>query len=74
MKNREKWAEKIIDIALKGDTMGLKDGKPVGCTTISCAECDLYRSCRYGPGTSTEQHVRAWAEAEAKERKEGSGK
>lgn len=62
MKNREKWAAEIIEIALRGDTLAIKDGEPVGCSTIGCAECDLHQLCYFGP--SMEQRVREWAEAE----------
>lgn len=67
MKNREKWAQEIIDIALSGDVMAIKNGKPVYCSAIRCAECDLHQFCECGPGPGTEQRVRAWAEAEAAE-------
>lgn len=40
MKNREKFSNELIDFALKGTSIGLKDGKPVPCEDVSCGECE----------------------------------
>lgn len=41
MLNKEKFAKEIIDIAVSGDMLAVKDGKPIGEDTIHCEECDL---------------------------------
>ena len=38
MKNREKYADKIIEIAVRSK-LALKDGKPVPCAEMRCSEC-----------------------------------
>lgn len=44
MKNKEKFAEKIIDIALHGGLIAIQNGAPVDCVTIDCTKCDMYKS------------------------------
>jgi hypothetical protein len=40
MKNREKFAKEILDIACKGDVIAVtKDNKVVGCDDIDCEQC-----------------------------------
>lgn len=40
MKNKEKFAKEIIDVACKGDTIAvIKDNKVVGCDDIYCEQC-----------------------------------
>ena len=49
MKNREKYADKIIDIAARSK-LALKDGKPVPCVSMKCSECGFFSvdySCRH---------------------------
>ena len=38
MTNKEKYADKIIEIAARS-RLALKDGKPVPCAEIRCSEC-----------------------------------
>ena len=38
MKNREKYADKIIEIAARSK-LALKDGKPVPCAEMRCSDC-----------------------------------
>ena len=38
MKNSEKYADKIIEIAARSK-LALKDGKPVPCAEMRCSEC-----------------------------------
>ena len=40
MKNREKYADKIIDIAVRSK-LALEDGKPVPCIEVRCKDCDF---------------------------------
>lgn len=42
MTNKEKYADKIIDIAVS--KLALKDGKPVPCAEMRCSECGFYIS------------------------------
>lgn len=49
MKNREKYADEIINIAVRS-RLALKDGKPFRCTNMKCSECGFFspdHSCRY---------------------------
>ena len=49
MTNKEKYADKIIEIAVRSK-LALKDGKPVPCASIRCSECGLFSvdySCRH---------------------------
>lgn len=40
MKNKEKFAKEIIDVACKGDIIAVtKDNKVVGCNDIYCEQC-----------------------------------
>ena len=41
MTNKEKYADKIIDIAVMSK-LALKDGKPVPCESMKCSECGFY--------------------------------
>ena len=48
MKNIEKYRDQIIEIVSENSTIGVKNGKPVSCNSISCSECDLsndYENC-----------------------------
>ena len=49
MTNKEKYADKIIEIAVRSK-LALKDGKPIPCTRIRCSECGFFspdHSCRF---------------------------
>ena len=41
MTNKEKYADKIIEIAVRSK-LALKDGKPVPCANMRCSECGFY--------------------------------
>nr|DAF29515.1 MAG TPA: hypothetical protein [Caudoviricetes sp.] len=41
MKNREKYAKKILDIVCTGHIVAVKNGVPCMCKAISCRECYL---------------------------------
>ena len=58
MKNKEKYADKIIDIAAMSK-LALKDGKPVPCTSMKCSECGFF-SVDY----SCTHNVREWLDSE----------
>lgn len=42
MTNKEKYADKIIDITVS--KLALKDGEPVPCAEVRCSECGFYIS------------------------------
>ena len=54
MTNKEKYADKIIDIAVRSK-LALKDGKPVPCVSMKCSECGffspdyscIYKACKW---------------------------
>lgn len=49
MTNKEKYADKIIEIAVSSK-LALKDGKPVPCASMRCSECGFFSvdySCRH---------------------------
>ncbi len=52
MKNREKFAKEILDIACKGNRIAVKHNSdiPCVCNNIECEEClfDLYDDCKEG--------------------------
>lgn len=60
MKNKEKFAKEIVDIACKGEPFAIEKstGVPVNCTTLICSEClfDGASSCRDG--------IKEWADSE----------
>ena len=58
MKNREKYADEIIDIAVMSK-LALKDGKPVPCTSVRCSECGFLN-----PDHSCESKSRKWLDSE----------
>ena len=41
MTNKEKYADKIIEIAARSK-LALKDGKPFPCVSMKCSECGFY--------------------------------
>ena len=41
MTNKEKYADKIIEIAVRSK-LALKDGKPIPCVSMRCSECGFY--------------------------------
>ena len=64
MKNKEKYAKEIVDIACKREPLAIakSTGLPVSCTTLACDEClfDSVSSCQDG--------IKEWAESEYVER------
>ena len=58
MTNKEKYADKIIEIAAIS-RLALKDGKPVPCAEMRCSECGFY-STNY----SCTHNVREWLDLE----------
>ena len=64
MKNREKFAKEILDIACKGNIIAVtKDNKVVCCDDIKCGQCLFYKTDDYGSHCDDEALMR-WAESE----------
>lgn len=59
MKNKEKYAEEIMEIAISGDIVAIVNEKPVKCRDTTCTECLRIGTsgCEYGA-------MRGWAESE----------
>ena len=58
MTNKEKYADKIIEIAVRSK-LALKDGKPIPCTRMRCSECGFLI-----PDHSCEYKARKWLDSE----------
>lgn len=48
MTNKEKYGDKLIELAVNRGTFGLKNGEPALCVKIKCEDCDFCEpdSCR----------------------------
>ena len=59
MKNKEKYAKEIVEIACNGGSVAVteKDGRVVQCCDIDCSEC-LFISC------NCTKEMKEWAESE----------
>ena len=74
MKNREKFAKEILDIACKGDTIAVtKDNEIVRCDDIPCGSC-IFDDCdkyikHIGHLQSCGDKLHEWAESEYVESK-----
>ena len=44
MTNKEKYGDKLIELAVKEEVFGLKNGEPKICAEIRCKECDFGKS------------------------------
>lgn len=58
MKNKEKFAKEILEIACNGDSIAVKNNKLACCRCIDCSNC-LF-NCSY----DCREQVRKWAESE----------
>lgn len=66
MKNREKFAKEILDIACKGETIAVtKENKIVCCNEIPCESC-IFDDCgkHIGRSQSCTDRLHKWAESE----------
>lgn len=64
MKNREKFAEQIIDIALSGGSIAInmETGKPCDCNKTECTDCIFYSKRE-----ECSDAIKEWAEKEYEE-------
>lgn len=60
MKNKEKYAKEIIDIATRGSLIAIKKGEPYPCDKMHCEDCDLLK-CN---GYFYRNAIQEWAESE----------
>lgn len=42
MTNKEKYAQKILNIVCDGDTVAIVHNEPCNCSSLDCYKCDLY--------------------------------
>ncbi len=65
MKNREKYADFLIECAIRGTGVAVnKDGKPCNCMDLECGDC-LFNN----PSVDCAEMTRKWAYAEYEEPK-----
>ena len=62
MKNKEKYAKEIIEIACSGNVVAVSKvtGKPIGCENNSCEDCDRYNDFL----CFRKERLKEWAESE----------
>ena len=61
MLNKEKYRDKIFEIAVNHDTCGVKNGEVHSCEELSCYDCDFYSS------DHCDMDFQTWANSEYKE-------
>lgn len=59
MKNKEKFAKEIIEIACSGSKLALYNGEIRACKSLMCSECEFYNG-----GVPCDSKCKAWAESE----------
>lgn len=61
MKNKEFFKEEIFEIACNGNSVGIVNGEPVACGSITCGKCDVDMN------HECEDYVKEWMEQEHEE-------
>ena len=59
MKNKEKFAKEIVEIACSGNKLALYNGEICVCKSLMCSECEFYNG-----GVACDSKRKAWAESE----------
>lgn len=59
MKNKEKFAKEIVEIACSGSKLALHNGEIRVCKSLMCSECEFYNG-----GVPCDSKCKAWAESE----------
>ena len=59
MKNKEKFAKEIMEIAATGSSIAMRDGVLRECRGLNCSQCDFYDG-----GALCDSKCKAWAESE----------
>lgn len=67
MKNSERCAKEIFELACNGAELCVKDGKPASCRLIECKECD-FEECNHGLCSRSEL-FKTWCNSEYEEPK-----
>lgn len=63
MTNKEKYGDKLIELAVNGGVFGLKNGKSALCRKIKCEECDFWDKYSVSCKGST-YNFREWLNSE----------
>ena len=61
MTNKEKYGDKLIELAVKEEVFALKNGEPAPCAKIKCEDCDYGKSDSCG---GSEYKFREWLNSE----------
>ena len=61
MTNKEKYGDKIIELAIDEGALALKNGEPAPCSKIKCEDCDYGKSDSCG---GSEYKFREWLNSE----------
>lgn len=64
MKNREKFAKEIMDIACSGSAIAMKRGALVHCDGLPCSECDFSTSIHNTNDSSCASLIQKWCDSE----------
>lgn len=70
MKNKEKYHDEIFEIACRGSSVAMSDGKLCACFDITCNECDFNKNMHdieFGMIKKCVSSRRKWFEAEYEE-------
>ena len=63
MLNKEKYAKELVEIAIDGNTIAIKDDKPVKCGETRCIDCKRSND----KGSCAKEKLLEWANSEYKE-------
>ena len=58
MKNKEKFAKEIVEIAVTGTSVAMRDGVLRECRGLCCSQCDFIS------GGKCDEKIKEWAESE----------
>lgn len=64
MKNKDRFREKILEIACDGSCVAVVDGKPVPCRGTDCKDCDLHCKTHRTISKPCAERRKEWCEAE----------
>lgn len=64
MKNKDRFGEKILEIACAGSCIAVVDGKPVPCRGTDCKDCDLHCKTHHTVSKPCAERRKEWCEAE----------
>ncbi len=64
MKNKDRFREKILEIACDGSCIAVVDGKPVPCRGTDCKDCDLHCKTHHTISKPCAERRKEWCESE----------